>query len=364
MEWANETCGDPAEIVYRPDEKASRRWQGCPSIEITPGGTLYAAWYTGGTHEPQPENYCVIARSRDGGASYEDPFCVLRMSAELSARPLDAELFCDPAGRLWIFWGESLLGGDTAPVPYHDGVFGVWATVCENPDDVSPVFDAPRRLADGFLRNKPLVRRNGEWAMCAYDWISPDYAYYTSGDQGQTWQRQTGPQKLAGYRPMPDETMLVEKMDGTLWLLARTRRGVAQSFGGTQGAPWTPLQDAAFPGPNSRFYIGRLASGALLMVNHAGFTGRSHLTAMLSTDDGKTWPHALLLDARPNVSYPDVAQGADGTLYIIYDRERTGAGEILVARCREEDIIAGGERRGAVISSIRPRGKGHDNAAG
>lgn len=345
-------CLTPAEVLWNVDESAARRWQGCPSIQITPGGTLYAAWYTGGTHEPQPENYCVIARSRDGGATFEDPYCIVRMPAGSSARTLDAELFCDPAGRLWICWSESLLGDESAPVPYHDSVFGVWAMVCDNPDDIAPVFGAPRRLSDGFLRNKPLVRQNGTWAMCAYDWVSPDYAYYTSGDRGQTWQRQSGPQKPADYRPMPDETMLVEKLNGTLWMLARTRRGVAQSFGGAQGTSWTRLQDAAYPGPNSRFYIGRLMSGALLMVNHVGFTGRSHLTAMLSQDDGETWPHRLLLDARANVSYPDVTQGPDGTIYIIYDRERTAAGEILVTRCTEADIRAGGERPGRVISRV------------
>ena len=40
----------------------------------------------------------------------------------------------------------------------------------------------------------------------------------------------------------------------------------------------------------------RLASGNLLLVNHYKFTGRSHLTAHISIDDGKTWNDGLLLD--------------------------------------------------------------------
>jgi len=62
---------------------------------------------------------------------------------------------------------------------------------------------------------------------------------------------------------------------------------------------------------------------------------------MLSEDDGKTWPHKLLLDERKNVSYPDSVEDEDGNIYAIYDRSRGAEKEILMARFREEDIIAG-----------------------
>lgn len=93
-----------------------------------------------------------------------------------------------------------------------------------------------------------------------------------------------------------------------------------------------------------------------MLINHVGYpTGskeRSHLTALLSEDDGKTFPYSLLLDERNYVSYPDVAEDADGFLYVIYDRERGGkskcaedayrsAREILIARICEEDILKG-----------------------
>ena len=88
------------------------------------------------------------------------------------------------------------------------------------------------------------------------------------------------------------------------------------------------------------------------MVNHYDFKGRNNLTAMLSEDDGATWPYRLLLDGRNGVSYPDMGVSPDGSLYIIYDRERGGykkqfadaraeAREILLSKITEEDIIAG-----------------------
>ena len=101
--------------------------------------------------------------------------------------------------------------------------------------------------------------------------------------------------------------------------------------------------------PHSRFFIRRLASGNLLLVNHYKFTGRSHLTAQLSTDDGATWNDGLLLDERAGgVSYPDGVQDKDGLIWITYDRDRDGAGEILLAKFREEDVAAGKDVSGAV----------------
>lgn len=46
-------------------------------------------------------------------------------------------------------------------------------------------------------------------------------------------------------------------------------------------------------------------------------------------------------DERSGVSYPDGIQGDDGLIWIVYDRDRQGAGEILLATFREEDVVAG-----------------------
>jgi len=82
----------------------------------------------------------------------------------------------------------------------------------------------------------------------------------------------------------------------------------------------------------------------LLLVKHGPIsirTGRSHLTAYVSKDDGLTWSDGLLLDERSGVSYPDGQQSPDGTIHIIYDYSRTGAREILMATFTEDDVIAG-----------------------
>ena len=77
-------------------------------------------------------------------------------------------------------------------------------------------------------------------------------------------------------------------------------------------------------------------------------TGRSQLTAYVSQDEGATWEGGLLLDERNGVSYPDGQQTPDGLIRIVYDRDRTGAREILMATFREEDVVAGEATSGAV----------------
>ena len=68
---------------------------------------------------------------------------------------------------------------------------------------------------------------------------------------------------------------------------------------------------------------------------------RSHLTAYLSDDDGKSWSGGLLLDEREQVSYPDGVEADKGKIYVIYDRSRNTDQEILLATFTEEDIKQG-----------------------
>ena len=68
---------------------------------------------------------------------------------------------------------------------------------------------------------------------------------------------------------------------------------------------------------------------------------RCDLTAILSTDEGKTWSGGLLLDERTGISYPDIAQSNNGDIYVQYDFNRYREAEILFAKFREEDVLAG-----------------------
>jgi hypothetical protein len=315
-----------------------RLWQGIPGIERTRKGRLYATFYSGGKGEGS-ENFVLLLKSDDNGLTWSDPLYVIDPPDKV--RAFDPCLWIDPLGRLWWFWSQSYT--------LYDGRAGVWASVMENPDDDDAAWSTPIRICHGIMINKPTILLTGEWLFPCAVWKCRDSEFnrleeerfsnvYISDDQGKTF-------RLQGRADVPDrafdEHMIVEKKDGSLWMLVRTKYGIGESYSFDKGKTWTPGRDSGLGGPNSRFFIRRLQSGNLLLVNHLNFTGRSHLTAMLSEDDGMTWKYKITIDERSQVSYPDGVQAEDGTVYIIYDRERYDAKEILMAVITEEDIRQG-----------------------
>jgi len=328
--------------------RAERLFQGIPGIERSPGGLLWATWYAGGPDQPGegPNNFLVLAASRDGGLHWEETALVHPPTPEL--RVFDPCLWVDPLGRLWLFWAQS---GE-----HFDGRAGVWASIAEHPDDPATGWSAPRRLCHGVMMNKPTVLSNGDWLLPAAVWRRGPRRHdfssiggsgvVASADQGATWHLRG---RAVPENPSYDEQMVLEGNDGSLRMLIRTRDGIAQSLSTDAGRTWSPTRIAGIPHADSRFFLRRLASGRVLLVTHnpptkgdAGLTGaRSHLTAWLSEDDGATWRGGLLLDEREGISYPDGVEEPDGRIRIIYDRDRQHSREILLATFSESEILSG-----------------------
>lgn len=349
-ERSSEAALQPAPADFEPGEQYAARnrcWQGIPSIERASNGRLWATWYSGGVGEDN-DNYVLLVTSDDDGKTWSDPVAVVDPPGMV--RAWDPCLWHDPLGRLWWTWTQS------CPMPGEawDGRGGVWAMVAENSGERNPRWTAARRIADGIALNKPVVASGGEWLLPTTLWwffeqfkdLEPvrKPGVVCSTDEGQSWQWRGG---AVFDERVPDEPMIVEKRDGTLWMLVRTRMGISESFSMDGGISWSRGRPSRFAGPSSRFHFRRLASGRLLLVNHLGNPGRkrSHLTALLSEDDGETWPYRLLLDERAPVSYPDAVEGPDGVLHIIYDFDRRGARQIFMAVLTEEDILAGRPER-------------------
>ena len=333
---------DINEINKRSAEK--RIWQGIPSIEVTKNGRIFTTYYSGGVKE-EIGNYVLLDKS-DDGVNY---LTVALALPESDARYFDPCVWLDPLGRLWVTW--SRFPGNT--------VFGV---ICDEPDADKLVFGDEFVIGHDVMMNKPTVLSSGEWAFPVAVWregvhvIKPtemplpagSYAYITS-DNGKTFE-------CRGKADVPDrsydEHMFLEQEDGSVTVFVRTSKGIGTARSLDGGRTWSEGEPNVIAGPCSRFHIRRLPSGRILLVNHYEFTGRNNLTAFLSEDDGRTWKYRLLLDERNDVSYPDAAIGKDGSIYIIYDRERGAlkktldealacAREVLVARISEQDIING-----------------------
>lgn len=355
----------PAKLYVRPTEErfqdTYRRWQGIPSIEVTDGGKIFVNFYSGQDAEVGG-NIMVLCVSTDGGKSFRSCEAVVE-HPDPQCRIYDPCLWIDPHGVLWMSWTQAR--------GFNDGRSGVWVSQCSDPDADNLVWSPPRRIANGIMMNKPIVTSKGDWLFPTAIWCDTSGSIpterhgleneqfsnvYASLDEGRTI-------ALRGHADIPhrsfDENMIVEKRDGSLWMLTRTFDGIGESFSTDGGYTWTPGRKSHIDGPCSRFHIRRLRSGRLLMINHYQFDqridledimsqgnvkswkGRSHLTALLSEDDGQTWPYYLLLDERNEVSYPDAKEAADGMIYVCYDWERVTQREILMARFTEDDILQG-----------------------
>lgn len=320
-------------------ERKNRKWQGIPGIERTKKGTLWTTWYSGGNGEG-PENYVLVFRSFDNGKTWSEPVVIIDPPGNI--RAFDPCLWIDPLNRLWLFW--SMSDG------WFDGKAGVWCIYTENPDEKKPLWSNPVRIFDGIMMNKPIVLSTGEWLFPSAVWNRKPFLpemeglrfsnVYISTDNGKTF-------SLLGHADVPerscDEHMIVELKNKSLWMLVRTSYGIGESFSFDRGKTWTQGKPSAIAGPDSRFHIRRLKSGNLLLINHFGFKDkiRSHLTCLLSEDEGKTWSFKLVLDERDKVSYPDSTQADDERIFIIYDHDRYGEKEILMAIITENDIKAG-----------------------
>jgi hypothetical protein len=250
-----------------------------------------------------------------------------------------------PDGRLFFFWAQMEKGR-------RDTEHGVWCIETAAPDTARPTWSQPRRIGDGVMMCKPIVLSSGDWVLPISRWKEHEESAQcvVSADAGKTWARRGACHVPADVRQY-DEHMFVERKDGSLWLLARTTYGIGESVSADRGKTWPALEPSGILHTVSRFFISRLASGNLLLVKHGPLdtrTGRSHLTAYVSADDGHTWTGGLMLDERPGVSYPDGQETPDGLIRIIYDYNRVSDRTILMATFREQDVAAGKDVSGAV----------------
>ena len=339
-------------------------------IAETLKGRIWACWVAGGDND---DAFFVLATSDDRGKTWSRPRVVVDPhDAGLSQkrRSIVGNLWRDPRGRLWLFFDQSMT--------YFDGRAGEWYSICENPDSDHPQWSAPKRIWNGCSLNKPLVLGDGTWLLPVSLWdrskITDEYKdrYHdldslrganvlASTDEGKTWQWRG---HVSFPRPDFDEHSFIELTDGTIWMTARTKKGIWESFSRDKGRSWTAPRPSSIQNINARHFIRRLQSGHILLVKNGMHIDqrpktRSELTAYISEDDGKTWKGGLVLDERRGVSYPDGFQDAGGMIYISYDHNRSTEGEVLMARFREKDVLEGKfvtRRSGTKMLISRPLG--------
>ena len=203
-----------------------------------------------------------------------------------------------------------------------------------------------RSVDDGRTWQQP-VKLSDPWCGCIHSLIQmssgrivligqeiiPEWRHATvtfvSDDQGQTWQRGTmldygvGAHDHAGSI----EGSVVERKDGSLYLLLRTESGWLWEATSRDGLEWQGLRQSKIPSVTCCPQLARLADGRISLLWNApprhqpkNRSSRCELSLVFSDDEALTWSEPVVVAAnyRPGarVSYPYLYERRPGELWI------------------------------------------------
>ncbi len=326
----NQPISPNTEETYLPED---RIWQGCPNILVTQR-RIWATWYSGGTTEPRADNYCVVVYSEDGGKTWVDPYMIIDPVDDSVQTVLP--LFMLYENEMWIIWYD------------YGAPSGTYAIKSSNYDaeNIAEVsWTEPKKMFDRMIHHRPTELSDGTLIVGSLGGDKTVTYAERSINKGETWQTYgKAKSDVNSYK----KAKIVEKRDGTLWMLSQLEQGAGggmeQSFSSDGGKTWTKYEHDLTPpliSPGARFEITRLRSGNLAFVSYATTNARTDLTVYLSEDDGATWPYSVLLDDRTEVSYPDLSEDEDGNIYVIWDMGRYLQKEMRISIMTEANIKAG-----------------------
>jgi sialidase-1 len=187
-------------------------------------------------------------------------------------------------------------------------------------------------------------------------WLSPHYRHRPSvtstlysDDHGKTWKAGALiPQDTANPLVNPSEHVLVEMANGRVMSNLRNegkerQRGVSISPDGISG--WAvPRRDAGLF--ETVCMASLVRAGERLVFASPATLPRNDLTIRVSLDEGRTWAHSRLLLPGPT-GYSDMAAGADGAIYVLYEQVDLSSPEgrkqnLLLRRITQEWVAEGG----------------------
>ena len=194
-------------------------------------------------------NCVVLSTSGDDGATWEEVL-VIDPDGPGPVRSFDPEIWLDPLGRLWWIWAQAVSHGVNAQT---------WVMVADNPESANPEWSKPRIIAPGVMMCKPIVLSDGTWAFPVSDWegrrlLIPDAAtsqFWVSTDHGETFTLRAGALVPIEARTF-DEQMFIERKDGSIWMLVRTRYGIGESISNDGGFTWPEVTPSSIPHPAAR----------------------------------------------------------------------------------------------------------------
>jgi lysophospholipase L1-like esterase len=226
-----------------------------------------------------------------------------------------------PAG--W-HWGEKDVSWRDFVLPTH---------TCRSTDD-GRTWETPVKLSEPWCGciHSLIQMRTGRIVLVGQE-IIPQWRHATvmfvSDDLGKTWQRGDmldygiGAHDHAGSI----EGSVIERKDGSLYMLLRTESGYLWEATSRDGLKWDGLKQSQIKSVTCCPQLARLADGRIALLwnappRHAPSSGtsRAELSLAFSDDEARTWskPVIVAADYAPGgrVSYPYLYERKPGELWI------------------------------------------------
>ncbi len=314
-------------------------------VEELANGDLYLAYY-GGQGEYANRTAVYGSRLAKGARRWSRPQLIAQDPFQSLG---NAVVWQAPDGPVWLFY--VVRDGDT------------WST---SRIQAKISRDEARTWSDAFpveseagmmVCNRPLVLRNGDWLLPIYHETghNTEFTGYDSTSlflrrrPGATSWTRTGPIRSALGSIQASAVEVSNRV-----LVAYTRRGgdyepttngwVVRAESHDNGESWSEGVASRFPNPNAAIDFIQLRNGHLLLVFNDSMNDRTPLTAALSTDADRTYPHRRAIATGPHdYAYPLAVQTRDGRLHVVFtSHERT----IINHAILDEDwIVHGGTVR-------------------
>jgi len=283
-------------------------------------GDLMSAWF-GGAGEGKPD--VAIWGSRRAAGKWTEPAEMVREPQTPCWNPV---LFYSKGGRLWLYYKFGTSPSQwTAGRKYSVDHGKSWSAVEHLPAGIyGPIRAKPLVMEDGTIVSGTSVESYRSWAA----WIE------RSTDGGRTFAR-IGPITLPDASGEPDDgkstrgliqPSVVSLGGNRLRVYMRSTQNIGHvcvADSADRGVTWTQARALDVPNPNSGIDAVGLRDGRVVLVYNNASKGRSPLNLAVSRDGEKFTMFRTLEDAPgEEFSYPNVIQGKNGDLHIVYTWRR------------------------------------------
>lgn len=309
------------------------------SIEEFDNGDLYIAYF-GGEGEYEVETAVFGMRKKKGEETWSPPKIIADTPFRSEGNPV---VWQAPDGVVWLFYVCRY--GDTWSQSR------IKAKISRDRGETWSDSDIIAFELGMMVRNRPIVLATGEYLLPVYHEKGEDRES-VQADSTSRFLRYDRTEHVwldAGeIRSDKGNIQPAVAAVSDQHLVAYCRRGggygpttdgyLVRAESRDGGQTWSRGADCEFPNPNAAVDFLRLKNGHLLLIYNNSMSLRRPLSAAISTDGDRTYPHRRdLVNGDDAYAYPFAIQGRDGRIHLVYtSHERTVINHLIFT---EDEVV-------------------------